>query len=56
MRVDKHCDWCPYAQACRHHHPPTLARDAAFDDSRDFRDLRRKDRKRPTLDAVREAE
>jgi ATP-dependent helicase/nuclease subunit B len=56
MRVDRHCDWCPYARACRHHHPPTLARNAAFDDGRDYRDVQRKKTKLPTLDAVREAE
>jgi len=55
MYVDRPCDWCPYAQACRHHHPPTLARNIQFEDSRDFRDVQRKTRKIPTLTDVRKS-
>jgi RecB family exonuclease len=48
------CGWCDYRRACRRTHPPTLARDEARADARDFRDVKEKTgSQRTTLAEVR---
>ena len=54
LRDDRHCRWCPYAGACRRKHPPTAERERLALDSRDYRDLSRKRKKKcPTLAMIR---
>ena len=56
LRKGRHCSWCPYAGACRRNDPPTVYREENAPDTRDFRDLAKKNqRDKPTLRDVRAA-
>jgi hypothetical protein len=53
IHADEHCNWCDYASACRHGHPPTLFREAHAQDAGDARDCWSKTGRAPTIAAVR---
>lgn len=56
LRKDRHCGYCSYVGACRRNHPPTAHRETFAPESRDYRDLARKTKKKqPTLADVRAA-
>ncbi len=54
LNPDRHCKSCDYEPACRRTHPPTLERETHAPDSRDFADLRYKNKSdKPCLEDVR---
>jgi RecB family exonuclease len=53
LHDDWQCRFCDYRRACRRSHPPTMNREASWEDSAAFRDLQRKSMKVPTLALVR---
>jgi ATP-dependent helicase/nuclease subunit B len=52
FRKDTHCDWCPYTQACRRTHLPTIDRQEATKIYEPFRRLATKSNRAPLLSMV----
>ena len=51
---DHHCTWCPFTDACRRHHPPSVERQRASAAGRRLELLHKKTGKKPLLkDALR---
>ena len=49
MHEDRHCSYCAFKPGCRAKHPPTIAREVAADDSRDYRLLGSKSKPKKLL-------
>jgi RecB family exonuclease len=54
LREGDHCRWCDFRQACRRNHPPTGEREEQAADARDYRDVQRKNTRKPLLAQLRE--
>lgn len=47
FREDYHCSWCPYDQACRRNHPPSVEREKLRTDSNAYRNVLTKTKTKP---------